>query len=68
VRVEDWARREQTLHSYELLARHVMPRFQGTLVGIHTSNQWASERREMLQENRIAGLKRATDAYFAQRL
>jgi limonene 1,2-monooxygenase len=68
VRVEDWARREQTLHSYELLARHVMPRFQGTLVGIHTSNQWASERREMLQENRISGLKRATDAYFAQRL
>ncbi|MBI3328197.1 MAG: LLM class flavin-dependent oxidoreductase [Nitrospinae bacterium] len=67
VRVEDWARRDKTLHSYELLARQVMPYFQGSLAGIHASNQWASERRDMLQANRIAGLKRATDAYFAQR-
>ncbi len=67
VRVEDWARRDKTLHSYELLARHVMPHFQGSLAGIYTSNQWASERKEGLQANRIAGLKRATDAYFAQR-
>jgi len=66
VRVEDWATREQTQHSYELLARYVMPRFQGTLAGIHVSNQWASERKAALQENRLAGLKRATDAYYDQ--
>jgi limonene 1,2-monooxygenase len=67
VRVEDWARRDKTLHSYELLARYVMPRFQGSLAGIQASNQWASERREVLHENAISGLKRATDSYFARR-
>jgi limonene 1,2-monooxygenase len=67
VRVEDWASRDKTLRSYELLARYVMPQFQGSLVGIQTSNQWASERREALHANAIAGLKRATDTYFATR-
>jgi limonene 1,2-monooxygenase len=67
VRVEDWATREKTLHSYELLARYVMPRFQGSLAGIQASNQWASARKDALQANRIAGLKRATDAYYGQR-
>jgi limonene 1,2-monooxygenase len=67
VRVEDWATREKTLHSYELLARYVMPRFQGSLAGIQTSNQWASERKDALQANRIAGLKHATESYYGQR-
>lgn len=67
IRVEDWATREKTLHSYELFARYVMPRFQGSLTGIQVSNQWASERKEALQANRIAGLKRATDTYYGQR-
>ena len=67
VRVVDWATREKTLHSYELLARYVMPHFQGTLAGIQASNRWASEQRVILQENRLAGLKRATDAYYGQR-
>ena len=66
VRTSDWGTREQILHSYELLARYVMPRFQGTLAGIHASQQWASERRAALQENRLAGLKRATDAYYGK--
>jgi limonene 1,2-monooxygenase len=65
--VENWSTRAKTLHSYELLARYVMPRFQGSLAGIHSSNQWASERREALQANRIAGLKRATETYYGQR-
>jgi limonene 1,2-monooxygenase len=67
IRVADWATREKTLHSYELFARYVMPRFQGSLAGIQASNQWASERKEALQVNRIAGLRRATDAYYGQR-
>ena len=33
----DWASREKTLKSYELLARYVMPHFQGSLVGLETS-------------------------------
>jgi limonene 1,2-monooxygenase len=67
VRVEDWATREQVRHSYELLARYVMPRFQGSLVGIQASNNWARVRKEELHANRLAGLKRATEAYYGQR-
>lgn len=66
VRTDDWGTREQTLHSYELLARYVMPHFQGSLAGIHASQQWASERKKSLQENRLAGLKRADEAYFGK--
>ncbi|MEE8304768.1 MAG: LLM class flavin-dependent oxidoreductase [Candidatus Tectomicrobia bacterium] len=66
IRVDDWATREKILHSYELLARYVMPRFQGTLAGIQASSQWASERKDALQKNRLAGLKRASDAYYAK--
>lgn len=67
VRVEDWVPREKRLRSYELLARYVMPRYQGSLVGIEASSQWASERKEALHESRIAGLKRATETYYAKR-
>jgi hypothetical protein len=45
-----------------------MPRFQGSLVGIETSQQWAAERIDALQANRYAGLKAATDAYDAGRV
>jgi limonene 1,2-monooxygenase len=66
VRTSDWGTREQNLHSYELVARYVMPHFQGSLAGIHASQQWASERKAALQENRLAGLRRATDAYYGK--
>ena len=64
IRVEDWAPRDKIFRSYELLARYVMPQFQGSLVGIQTSNQWASEKREQLQTNRVAGLRAADQAYY----
>ena len=67
VRVEDWAPRDKIHRSYELLARYVMPHFQGSLKGIFTSQQWASDRKEALQANRTAGLKQATDAFFVGR-
>ena len=67
MRVEDWAPRDKIHRSYELLARYVMPYFQGSLQGIQTSNEWASERREALQANRYAGIKAATDRFDAGR-
>jgi len=67
IRVEDWAPRDKINRSYELLARYVMPHFQGSLEGIRTSNQWTSERREDLQQNRYVGIKAATDRYDAGR-
>ena len=67
MRVEDWAPRDKIHRSYELLARYVMPYFQGSLQGIQTSNEWASERREALQANRYVGIKAATDRFDAGR-
>ena len=67
IRVEDWAPRDKLHRSYELLARYVMPYFQGSLIGIETSNQWAAERIEVLQANRYAGIKAATDSFDASR-
>jgi len=64
VRVEDWAPREKILRSYELMARYVMPQFQGSLAGIEMSNQWASDRREALQTNRVSGLQAADTAFY----
>lgn len=64
IRAEDWAPREKLLRSYELFARHVMPHFQDSIVGIERSNRLASERRVELQERRVAGVRQATVAYF----
>lgn len=41
----EWADREATRRSYELIARYVMPRFQGALEGTEISNRWAAENR-----------------------
>ena len=65
-RAEDWTTRENLYHSYELFARYVMPRFQGSLTGIMESNSRFSAMREALQGNRRAGLQRATDTYLAK--
>jgi limonene 1,2-monooxygenase len=67
IRVEDWAPRDKIHRSYELLARYVMPHFQGSVQGIEISNEWATERREALQANRYVGIKAATDRFDASR-
>jgi limonene 1,2-monooxygenase len=41
----DWADREQTLRSYELFAREVMPVFQGSAASLTASRDWAAENR-----------------------
>jgi limonene 1,2-monooxygenase len=67
IQVEDWAPRETLLRNYELLARYVMPHFQGALSGVIASSRWASERKEELQANRKAGLQRATETFYGGR-
>ena len=67
IQAEDWAPRDTVLRSYELLARYVMPHFQGALSGIITSNRWTSDHKDELQARRTAGLKRATDTFFGGR-
>jgi len=41
----DWADREAMLRSYELFARDVMPRFQGSTPSLVGSRDWAAENR-----------------------
>jgi limonene 1,2-monooxygenase len=62
-RAHEWANREQTLHSYELFARYVMPRFQGSLDTIRSSNEWARSNRKTIFSPNVEAVRRAfTDA------
>ena len=67
VQAMDWAPREKLLKSYELLARYVMPRFQGSLAGIQASNRWAASRKEELVAGRNRALDRAVQDYAQRR-
>jgi len=59
----EWAPREKTLHSYELLARYVMPKFQGMADSIQYSNKWTAERREMLFGTSVQAIMKAMNDY-----
>jgi limonene 1,2-monooxygenase len=58
-RAHEWANREQTMRSYELFARYVMPRFQGALDPILGSNRWAGENRKAVFGPYVEAVKRA---------
>ena len=47
-RAHEWATREQTMRSYELFARYVMPAFQGSAAAPIASNTWARENRKQV--------------------
>lgn len=66
VQTIDWAPRDKMLHSYELLARYVMPQFQGSVISTAASNRWAGERREELTAGRARAIERARQAYAAR--
>ena len=68
VQTFDWAPREKLLKSYELMARYVMPKFQNSLVGIETSNEWARERSPVLTEMRTRAIDRAKETYAQRRV
>jgi limonene 1,2-monooxygenase len=62
-RAHDWADREQTWRSYELFARYVMPRFQGSLDLPTASHEWTKANRKTIFSPNVDALKRAfTDA------
>ncbi len=67
VQTIDWASREKILNSYELLARYVMPHFQGTALSTIASNQWAVERQETLVSGRVQAIDRARQVYAERR-
>ncbi len=59
----DWAPREKILLSFELLARYVIPQFQGSVVSTAASRQWTAERREVLSSGRTRAIERADKTY-----
>ena len=63
VQTIDWAPREKMLRSFELLARYVMPQFQGSVVSVAASNRWAAERQEALVGGRMRAIDRAHQVY-----
>ena len=66
VMANEWASREKVLRSYELLARYVMPRFQGSMGNVITSNQWSRDHVQELNSMRTRSIDRAKQAW-AQR-
>ena len=67
IQATEWGTREQVLHSYELVARYVMPHFQGSLVNLETSQARSAERKEELQALRGQALDKARRDYAARR-
>ena len=63
VTATEWAPREKVLRSYELLARHVMPRFQGSLEGIDASNAVARASAARTGTERTAAVEAAQRDY-----
>jgi len=63
VQTIDWAPRDKMLHSYELLARYVMPQFQGSVLSTAASNRWAAERRDTLVAGRTRAIEQARQDY-----
>ncbi|OAI43761.1 hypothetical protein AYO38_02500 [bacterium SCGC AG-212-C10] len=52
----EWAPADKMRRSYELFARYVAPRFQGSLDRINTAQQWASSNREALNKNEVSAV------------
>ena len=63
----EWGTREQVFHGYELLARYVMPQFQGSVKSLNASQKWSENKRDELKAKRTAALDRARDDYVEQR-
>lgn len=59
----EWAGPEATRRSYELLARHVMPMFDGSLEGLNASGDIARAKATALHQERIKGVEGARDKH-----
>ena len=58
-RSHEWANREQTLRSYELFARWVMPQFQNSVESTFDSRNWCSDNRSGIFGPAMGALKKA---------
>ncbi len=67
VQATEWGTREQVLHSYELMARHVKPHFQGSLANLRSSAAWSAAKKEEIMAMRTKAIDRAKQDYFAHK-
>jgi limonene 1,2-monooxygenase len=67
VQAIDWADQEDLHHSYDLLARYVMPHFQNSLPGLLASREDAHQITDDLRAVRAASFAKADADYAAQR-
>ena len=63
IQAQEWGTREQVDHSYELVARYVAPRFQGSLQSLDASQMWSAAKRSELEELKQRSLERAQADY-----
>ncbi len=63
----EWAGPAATLRSYDLLARFVMPEFQGALEGLRASGDVARRTATGLHEQRVAGVEAARATHARRR-
>lgn len=62
----EWADQEATLRSYELVARHVMPRFQGSASRAVAARDWAAENRTRFTVAAGAAVMQAVQDHYAE--
>lgn len=62
----NWANNAATKKSYELLARHVMPRFQGSVGSLIGAADRAQQSRPELAEKQLSAVDEATQRYEAE--
>ena len=63
IQANEWATREQVRHSYELMARYVMPRFQGSLENLQASQADAAHAAGLVATLRQEAQEKAKQAY-----
>ncbi|HYA69459.1 MAG TPA: hypothetical protein VED63_12070, partial [Acidimicrobiales bacterium] len=61
----EWANRSAMVRSYELFAREVMPRFQGSLTPLRGSRAWAAENRPAFMSAAGAAIEKAFGGHAA---
>ena len=63
----EWANPEATRRSYELFARYVMPRFQGSATRLQASERWSASVQSSLNDRQGQALKEWTEKHAAER-
>jgi limonene 1,2-monooxygenase len=59
----DWAPHQKVLHSYELLARYVVPRCNGSTTGQRIAQDWYAERSQEMGKLFQVAVKKAEDRF-----